>query len=109
MISPFCFSNTGRAARFYESSVGPNLIRLESVKYPGKYVIVKNGRLRVGVPFRDNDIFEVVHLQNSGMFALRLEKSEDCYMAFDEFGKRVDSCGLSSEFQGIWLRKSVIY
>ncbi len=98
----------GRAARFYETSAGPNLLRLESVKYPGQYIIVKNGKLRIGVPFNDNDIFELDHLQRSGLFALRLAKSKDCYMAFNEDGKRLDACGLSTANTGIWLTKGIV-
>ncbi len=97
------FSSIGKAARFYPSYLESGFVRLESVKYPGKYVVIKNGRLRIDVPVDDNDVFEFEYSQRPGLIALRLAKNKDCYIAFDEDGSHINTCELSSKHQGRWL------
>ena len=86
-------SSTAPAARFYVTWPSPGKFRFESVMYPGKYLLVDGGVLKVGVPSNDNDLFSATTI-DTGTFAFHI--SPDCYMAFNTVGDPYGACGLTS-------------
>ena len=95
MLSLFCF-HAAKATKFYLSSITGNLYRLESMRYPGHYLMIQNNRLLAGTPTNDNDAFEILADEFDPSVS-RLRQSEDCYIAFSTSGRQVGPCGLSSE------------
>ena len=93
------------AARFYATFPISRHIRLESARYPGKFLMLKEGTLRADTPNNDGEEdWEFVFGRDPSTFALKALGSEDCYIAFYENGTSIDPCGLSLEEGGIWLR-----
>ncbi len=93
--------------------------RFESVRFPGKYLLIDtdngtvigtgnsteidtdngtvNGTatksLKLGVPSEGSDVFERVLIRGTGQAFMYA--GTDCFMAFDEDGEPLDPCGLS--------------
>lgn len=102
-----CFSlHSARATRFYQFTPKPGYASFESVKYPGMYLLVKNGKLRLGRPLDRNEEFEVEHL-NFEIIALK--SSGQCYVAFDANGKAMLPCRTVGDGADIRLRMVHIF
>ena len=71
-------------------------VRLESVKYPGIYLVLENGVFVGGTPVGDNDILEILPIGHTEGIILRSTVGTDCHLAFDSDGEPLTSpCGTS--------------
>lgn len=71
-------------------------IQLESARYPGNFLTIKNGTLLVDVPSENvTSTLELNPIDSTEMVTLRNE--DDCYVGFNQLGKAKQLCELSSD------------
>ena len=91
---------SNNANQFKPSFPTPTTVRLESVLYPGVYLILDNGAVKAGSPSDGNDIFEMLSADNMESVIFRSTLTSfgtDCHIAFDADGEAYGPCGISSK------------
>ena len=94
-----------KATRFFKTTPQPGYVSYESVKYPGMYLIMEDGRLKSGRPLDGNEEFKVEYLSVS---FIALKSTGECYVAFNANGKARSPCrAQTSEVLDIRLEEHV--
>ena len=94
---------SNNANQFKPSFPTPTTVRLESVLYPGVYVILDNSTVKAGTPSGGNDIFEMLSADNMESVVFRstlASAGTDCHIAFDSEGEIYGPCETSSMEHG---------
>ena len=97
------------ATIFYVTPLTTGKYRFESMEYPGKYLLVDSGELKVGILSNNNEEFTGTVIDTNTSRAYHIPTMSfpgsasgnetnvptDCYIAFDTNGDKYGACNLS--------------
>ena len=87
---------------FFPAHPSVDRIQLESARYPGHFLTIKNGTLLVDVPTENvTNVFEITPIDSTEMVTLKNE--DDCYVGFNGLGKAKKLCELASDDANVRL------